>query len=399
MKLIALGFVCILTVLGGLWLMQGLGIVHVRPILCFTDCAPITGRSPMWVVIGAVSLVVSGSLVFCLLQLSHKTKRSLSFRQRHPVLVGTWLGVSVLVAMILWRFQSDIEAARIRVSQGSFLIETACGPIEYQEAGSGVPLLSVHGSGGGFDQGMAFAAPLVGQGIRVIAMSRFGYLRTPMPVDASAVAQADAHVCLLDALGIKKTAVMGGSAGAPSALQMAIRHPDRVTALILLVPLAYKPPTNTNSAPPLAPWIENITMRVIGSDFLFWAAAHVARKQIIKVMLATPPELLEHANATERSRIDAMLDNILPVSSRAAGLRSDSAVGRHLTAAKLEKVNAPTLVISARDDGYGTYASAEYTASQIAGAKFIGFETGGHAWVGHNDEVMAAIVDLLLPEK
>jgi membrane protease YdiL (CAAX protease family) len=41
------------------------------------------------------------------------------------------------------------------------------------------------------------------------------YLGTPMPADASAAAQADAHVCLLDALGIAKAAVMGGSAGAP----------------------------------------------------------------------------------------------------------------------------------------------------------------------------------------
>ena len=32
-----------------------------------------------------------------------------------------------------------------------------------------------------------------------------------------------------------------GSAGGPSALQMAIRTPDRVSALIMLVPLAYKP--------------------------------------------------------------------------------------------------------------------------------------------------------------
>ena len=55
----------------------------------------------------------------------------------------------------------------------------------------------------------------------------------------------------------------------------------------------------------------------------------------------------------------------------------------------------PTLIISARDDRYGTFASAQYTASQIAGAEFIGFGSGGHTWVGHNDEVMAAIVKLL----
>mgnify|MGYP003430213467 CR=1 FL=1 len=49
------------------------------------------------------------------------------------------------------------------------------------------------------------------------------------------------------------------------------------------------------------------------------------------------------------------------------------------------------LVQPGGDDGFGTYASAEYTASQIKGAKFLGFERGGHVWVGHDDEVMAEI--------
>ena len=92
-----------------------------------------------------------------------------------------------------------------------------------------------------------------------------------------------------------------------------------------------------------------------------------------------------------------MLDNILPVSLRAEGLRSDTAVGKHLAPSPLASIRMPTLVISARDDRYGTYASAQYTASQIAGAKFIGFNEGGHTWVGHDDDVRAAIVDLLLP--
>jgi 2-hydroxy-6-oxonona-2,4-dienedioate hydrolase len=278
------------------------------------------------------------------------------------------------------------------------LIDTRCGPIEYQEAGAGVPLLAVHGSGGGYDQGMAFAAPLAKRGIRAIAMSRFGYLRTPMPADASAAAQADAHLCLLDALGIKRAAILGGSAGAPSALEMAIRHPDRVSALILLAPLAYKPPTEINSAPPMAPWVEGVMMTVIGSDFLFWSASHLARDQMIETVLATPPELLAAANTKERARVNAMLDAILPVSARANGLRSDTAAGKHLNPANLASVVAPTLIISARDDGYGTYASGQYTANGIAGAKFIGFETGGHTWVGHDDAVMQAIVGLLIPK-
>ena len=116
----------------------------------------------------------------------------------------------VLIAALLiwWRFDHDIQLATTRVAQGSVIADTRCGPIEYQEAGTGVPLLMVHGSGGGHDQGMAFAGGLAQQGIRVIAMSRFGYLRTPMPADASPAAQADAHICLLDALGIRHAALV-----------------------------------------------------------------------------------------------------------------------------------------------------------------------------------------------
>ena len=314
------------------------------------------------------------------------------------VVAGAAVMILALVASsIWWRFDGDLERARERSAQRSALIETRCGPIEVQQSGAGVPLLVVHGSGGGHDQGMAFAGTLAQRGIRVIAMSRFGYLRTPMPADASAAAQADAHVCLLDALGLHRAAVMGGSAGAPSALQMAIRHPDRVSALILLVPLTYKPPTQTDSAAPIPAWVEATMTRLIGSDFLFWAALHVAGDEVIKTVLATPPELVATASPREQARVNAMLDNILPVSARAEGLRSDTAVGKHLTPAPLESIRAPTLVVSARDDRYGTFAGAAYTASRIAGAKFIGFDTGGHTWVGHDDEVMSEIVTLLVP--
>ena len=317
---------------------------------------------------------------------------------RTALVAGVVAGVLALAAVWIGsRFDADLQEARARSTQGSTLIDTRCGPIEAQQIGAGVPLLVVHGSGGGHDQGMAFAGQLAQHGIRVIAMSRFGYLRTPMPADASAEAQADAHVCLLDALGIRRAAVMGASAGAPSALQMALRHPGRVGALILLVPLAYKPPTQADSAAPIPAWVEAMMMRLLGSDFLFWTAIHVAREQVIKFVLATPPELLKAASPQERARVNALVDHILPVSTRSAGLRSDTAVGRHLVPAALETLQVPTLIVSARDDRYGTYASAAYTARGIAGAKFIGFEQGGHIWIGHDDEVRAQIVRLLLP--
>ena len=89
------------------------------------------------------------------------------------------------------RYKRDIHHVRERISIGSHIAQTPCGPIEYAVAGDGPPLLVVHGAGGGYDQDLEFGRPLVRSGFRVIAMSRFGYLRTPLPADTSAAAQAD----------------------------------------------------------------------------------------------------------------------------------------------------------------------------------------------------------------
>lgn len=67
----------------------------------------------------------------------------------------------------------------------------------------------------------------------MIAPSRFGYLGSTMPVDASGAAQADTFVALLDHLDVDTVDVLGVSAGTSAAVQLALRHPDRVTHLVI----------------------------------------------------------------------------------------------------------------------------------------------------------------------
>jgi pimeloyl-ACP methyl ester carboxylesterase len=132
-----------------------------------------------------------------------------------------------------WRaFSAEMARARSRVATGSTVFEGRFGPMEYASAGDRPPCLMIHGTGGGFDQGLSFAAPLVDAGWTVIAPSRFGYLRSAFPEDPSSENQADAFVDLMDELGIARAPVLGGSAGAVSAMQFAIRHPDRCSALV-----------------------------------------------------------------------------------------------------------------------------------------------------------------------
>ena len=54
----------IVAPLGMLWLVQGLGIIQIDPILCVGDCEPIAGRSVQWTVIGAIALFMGSVSVW-----------------------------------------------------------------------------------------------------------------------------------------------------------------------------------------------------------------------------------------------------------------------------------------------------------------------------------------------
>jgi len=166
---------------------------------------------------------------------------------RSSLLIASVVSIALAFLWVEWRFALDLQEATKHARVGSTIAATPCGPIEYQVAGLGPAVLIVHGSGGGHDQGMDWARPLVDHGVQVIAMSRFGYLRTPRPANASPQAQADAHICLLDFLGIARAAIIGMSAGSPSAIQAAIRHPGRIRALALIVPIAWQPENLTRA--------------------------------------------------------------------------------------------------------------------------------------------------------
>lgn len=300
-----------------------------------------------------------------------------------------------LAALAYGFYRPSIERARARTSAGSRVVSSRCGPIEFGELGAGPPVLLVHGAGGGFDQGLAMGEALAKAGFRVIAPSRFGYLRTPLPADASAARQADAHACLLDALGVSEAAVMGVSAGAPSALQFALRYAQRTSALVLLVPAVYAPhPAQAvgTRASRTTMFLLNATLR---SDFVFWAGSKVARRTFIRSVLGTPPALLDGAPADEQARVQSFLDLILPVSDRRAGLLNDATIVSSLPRYDLEQIAAPTLAISVADDGYHTFDGAQYTAAHVRRGRFVGYPTGGHMLVGRNAAVSTEITSFL----
>ena len=307
------------------------------------------------------------------------------------LLLVTSVAVAGLVGVAFLRYKNELGRACEAARRGSLIANTGAGPIEYAETGAGTPLLSIHGAGGGFDQGLANAAELVDQCFWIIAPSRFGYLRTPVPRDRSPGAQADAHAALLSRLNISRAIVVGVSAGARSAVELALRHPNKVMALILISPGTYSPTSpvsaDASRGSKFAFWFVNN-----GADFAWWVVEKVAPSVLIR-FVGVKPELVAASHKVEQERVMNIVRAIKPLSLRYPGINVDSAP--NLRELRLGTITAPTLIISARDDGFNTLSAAQFAANKIPNAKLIIYDTGGHLLVGRQDAVRAAVGSFL----
>ncbi|HEX8223104.1 MAG TPA: alpha/beta hydrolase [Allosphingosinicella sp.] len=277
----------------------------------------------------------------------------------------------------------------------SRIIQTREGKLEYAVAGQGPPLLMIHGTGGGYDQGLSFAEGIRQRGHRIIAPSRFGYLRSDFPPDPSSEKQADVLVELLDHLEIGKLAVAGGSAGALSAVQFALRHPDRCAGLVLLVPAA-----NVSGRDPveMTALQRSLVETISGSDFFYWAALNTIPDRLVDTLLATDPALLLKVAPDERRRAYRILEELMPISERSRGMMNDAKLAGRPARVDYSKIAVPTLIISVEDDRFGTAATARHIAGLVPGAKLTIYPTGGHIWLDHNgamaDEVGSFVDEL-----
>src|SRR5215217_1012590 len=127
-----------------------------------------------------------------------------SFRYAVLLAIVMVVGLVVFAALTYSRFRADTQPNRERLLSESDVFTTeGFGDIEYAVQGEGSPMLLAHGAGGGYDQGLLISENYIGDGHRLIAPSRFGYLRSSIPEEGSPAAQADAYAALLDALGIE----------------------------------------------------------------------------------------------------------------------------------------------------------------------------------------------------
>jgi pimeloyl-ACP methyl ester carboxylesterase len=106
----------------------------------------------------------------------------------------------------------------------------------FEELGAGTPLVFQHGLGGDTAQPLGLLQPPAG--VRLVAFDCRGHGQTPPgPEDALTFETMAADWCaLLDHLGLAHAIAGGISLGAALALHLALHHPERVRALVLVRP-------------------------------------------------------------------------------------------------------------------------------------------------------------------
>jgi pimeloyl-ACP methyl ester carboxylesterase len=279
-------------------------------------------------------------------------------------------------------YRRDIEAARRRLADRECRVfrDPRFGDIEYTEWGDGPPMILSHPLLGGFDAGTGLAETYIGGGRRFVAPSRFGYLGSSLPPGATPADQADAYASLLDSLGTDRVAVFGYSGGGPSAIQFALRHAERTTALILMASAL----PGKAGAPP-----KPVAQAFFGSNRLFWILKSYAPSLFARI-LGMPKGF--RPTPEERRRIEQIAESFFPIRPRKRGVLFDLYVSNpDVQTYPLEEISVRTLIINARDDGLSAYENALRASGRVRRAKLVAVDRGGHLLLGSETRIREEI--------
>ena len=288
------------------------------------------------------------------------------------------------------------------LDERAFMIETALGPIQVAREGAGPSVLSIHGSPGGFDQGLIWARHLRNGGCQLVAPSRPGYLRTPLDSGRKPSEQADLYASMLDALHIDKVTILGISSGGPSAVHFAARHPNRTKALLLDAAVLL----------PISPASSAIERAVFESGIGVWLSCQVA-KRWPRLTAASVVDALAAGLSRDRkrdavewitsspARLDSVVElptSLAPRRFREPGHRNDESNEINLDPLPFAKVTVPTLVAQGKNDAFPLIDHATSTACKISDAELMLVEEGHHGlpWCRHIDVVARRQLELAL---
>jgi len=224
----------------------------------------------------------------------------------------------------------------------------------FEEFGSGVPLIFSHGLGGNLTQARELIGPM--NGFRVILYDNRGHGETTGDPDHSPLnfeSMADDMAAVLDRAGVPSAVVGGVSMGAGISIAFWRRHPERVRALILSRPAWLNSPYPANLE------VLGEISRLFGE---LGAAAALAKVEEIDAFAALRRSYPETAQALMQNLQNARDANIAKV------YRSILASVPFEDFGELRSIRVPVLVLANHDDPIHPFELAARLVATIPGA-------------------------------
>lgn len=266
------------------------------------------------------------------------------------------------------------------------IAQTKQGPIEYRVIGQGLSVLILNGGHTNCNSPFGHQQFFLDHGYQLLIPSRPGYGKTPSATGRTAEAFADALVGLLDMLRLDQVIVVGISAAGRTALQLAGRHPERVSKVILenaVTEGAF--PTGLTRV--IAYLLFNLVVEQ-GTWAAFRAYGHIAPQAALKSMmkiLSTLPVNQVMATMNQSHQQAALA--LLLASRSGSGFLHDM----HHHCGDLSRITAPTLIIESKYDGSKDPSHAIYAAEHIANAELVLSPAESHLlWFSLYDEEIQA---------
>lgn len=283
-----------------------------------------------------------------------------------------------------------VQAAATTLTESSTTchVRTRSWNLHYNEAGTGHPLLFLHGSGPGATGWSNFHLniPSLAERFRVLAWDAPGWGRSDAAVSADYDHPA-AVIELLDELGIERAALVGNSMGGMVAVATAARYPDRVSHLVTMgsgsfpdVPAMFGAGDGpTEGLKILAEGYRNPTPETM--------------MELVQIMTFSP----EFATAgLARMRSEAALARPEHLTNFLAGLGGRGPVSRPATPAEVRSVTAPTLLIHGRDDRVVHFENSLRLVSMIPDSRLVLLNRCGHwAQIEHAAEFNRLVADFM----
>jgi pimeloyl-ACP methyl ester carboxylesterase len=270
------------------------------------------------------------------------------------------------------------------------------GPIRTRaiEAGSGAPLVLLHGLGGHAEAFIRNVVPLADAGFRVFAIDAIGHGFSDKPTDTLYHSPAFVEHLgrFLDSIGAQSAHLLGQSLGGWTALDFARNYPNRVRSLILVTSagiLIEQDDAARQKSEQVHKEVQQLNQRASSAP-----SREVVRQRLAWLM-ADPQTIIDELVDT-RHKIYSRADSqavMMKVSTEQPGPGNRSHMLRE---DDLKKIIAPTLFIWTDRNPSTPAAHAEIAARLMPNAQFKLIRGAGHwAQFERPDEINGLIIEFL----